>query len=167
MKLRIFMLIFVLILTLSVSAVYAQETVTEEAPAQEPAAEEAPAEEGSLDGFLKSLFGNVLEEVLPAGTDLDGMISAAGEQLGQAESELGSVFSSLVEKAKSEGIEVNVDSLKDYAVSFLSGMGGAGDFNFGLDLDAYMAMMESIRAAEEQYYKDHNAGLMDPGEIQI
>ena len=170
MKLRNLLLILVLIMALTVSAVYAQEAVTEAETAQETAPEAEPAqEEESSGGFLKSLFGEggPLADVLPAGTDIDAMLSVAGEQLGQAESELGTVISSLVDKVQSEGISFNMDSLMDYAMSFLTGVNGDGNFDFGQDLDAYMAMIDSIRVAEEQYYKDHNAEMMDPGEIQF
>lgn len=159
MKLRTLLLIFVLILSLSVSAVYAQETPTETAPAQEE----------SSGGFLKSLFGEggALADVLPAGTDVDALLSSAGEQLSQAESELGTVFSSVVEKAKSEGIDFSAGSLKDQAMSLLSQMTGAGDLGFGAGLDGYMDTIDAIRKAVEAYYKDHNTDLMDPGEVQV
>ena len=153
------LLIFVLILTLSVSAVCAQDTATEAAPAQEE----------SSGGFLKSLFGEggVLSDVLPAGTDLDAVVTAAGEQLGQAGSELSSVFSSVVDKAKSEGVDFTPDSLRDHAMSFLSEITGGGDLSFGLGLDDYMGTINTIRRTGEAYYKDHNADLMDPGDVQV
>ena len=149
MKLRTLLLVFVLILSLSVSAVYAQETATEAAPAEEA----APAQEESSGGFLKSLFGEggMLADVLPAGTDVDAMLATAGEQLSQAESELGSVFSSVIEKAKSEGIDFSADSLKDQAMSLLSQM--TGDFDFGAGLDGYMDTIDAIRKTVEAYYK--------------
>lgn len=157
MKLGKLLLVFVLILSLSVSAVYAQETATEAAPAQEE----------SSGGFLKSLFGEggMLADVLPAGTDVDAMLATAGEQLSQAESELGTVFSSVIEKAKSEGIDFSADSLKDQAMSLLSQM--TGDFDFGMGLDGYMDTVDAIRKEGEAYYKDHNTDLMDPGEVQV
>ena len=163
MKLRNLLLVFVLILSLSVSAVYAQETATEAAPAEEA----APAQEESSGGFLKSLFGEggMLADVLPAGTDVDALLSTAGEQLSQAESELGTVFSSVIEKAKSEGIDFSADSLKDQAMSLLSQM--TGDFDFGAGLDGYMDTIDAIRKTVEAYYKDHNADLMDPAEVQV
>lgn len=159
MKLRTLLLIFVLTLALSVSAVYAQETATETAPAQEE----------SSGGFLKSLFGEggMLADVLPAGTDVDAVLSTAGKQLSQAESELGTVFSSVIDKAKSEGIDFSAGSLKDQAMSLLSQMTGAGDLGFGAGLDGYMDTIDAIRKTVEAYYKDHNTDLMDPGEVQV
>ncbi len=169
MKFQKLLLIFVLILALSVSAVYAQDAAPEAEPTQEAVTEAEPEKEESLGGFLKSLFGEggPLADVVPAGTDIDAMLTSASEQLSQVESELDTVFNSVVEKAKNKGIDFSLDSLKEYAVSFLSEMTGAGDFGFGPGLDQYMDTIAAIRAVEEQYYKDHNADMMDPAEIQF
>ena len=159
MKSRILLLIFVLILSLSVTAVYAQDAAPEAEPAQEE----------SWGGFLQSLFGegSPLADVLPEGTDLDALVTAAGEQLGKAEAELGTAFSSIYEEAQSQGIDFSVDSLKNYAASFLAEMTGGGDLGFGMGLDDYLNTIDTIRRTEEQFYKDHNADVMDPGEVQV
>ena len=87
------------------------------------------------------------------------------EQLSQAKEEISSLAVEAVENVKNEDGSYNVDALKAYGQGlYESYVSGASDLS---SLDAYLSKIENVNAAEENYVRERNAGLLKPGEIQI
>ena len=170
MKLKNVLLMGVLVMTMSVSSVYAEETLTE-VMEEEPAAEET-AEEEKAGGFREKLFGEngLLSEVLPEGTDIDGMIDTAKEQLGEAGREIGEVVDLVVDYVQSEAgefdIGIDLETAKEYATTVLSQFLGGDDIDFS-ELEEVFEISEKLDASEYAFIKEKNTGLMDFGDVQI
>lgn len=154
MKHRHVLLIGVLVVMMSASAVYAEEAAAEQ--------------DGSSGGLLESLFGEggPLNEVLPEGTDIDAVLDSAKDQLDRADSEVSSALDKIYDMTQEAG-NFSSDALKEYADDLLGKfMGGEEEMDLS-SLDAYLEISGSYNAAEEQYIREHNDGMMDPGDVQI
>lgn len=168
------------------TAVAAQEAATEVAAttAQEAAAEEAASatEEASQEQedmyaeAVKSLFGagGPLFGVLPEGTNIDEMVGTSREQMGQADQEIRQVLDEVAEKAQNDSIDPNVqqDTLEEYAEALLERILGSADFEKDdplpfASLDEYLEVYNGIKNLEDDYIKEHNAGSMEAGDVQI
>ena len=168
------------------TAVAAQEAATEVAAttAQEAAAEEAASatEEASQEQedmyaeAVKSLFGagGPLFGVLPEGTNIDEMVGTSREQMGQADQEIRQVLDEVAEKAQNDSIDPNVqqDTLEEYAEALLERILGSADFEKDdplpfASLDEYLEVYDGIKNLEDDYIREHNAGSMEAGDVQI
>lgn len=168
------------------TAVTAQEVTAEQAAAtaQEAAAEEAASnvEEASLEQediyaeAVKSLFGagGPLFGVLPEGTNIDEMVGASREQMGQADQEIRQVLDEVAEKAQNDSIDPNVqqDTLEEYAEALLERILGSADFEKDdplpfASLDEYLEVYNGIKNLEDDYIREHNAESMEAGDVQI
>lgn len=155
----------------------AQETAAEEASA---AAEEAsPEQEDIYAEAVKSLFGagGPLFGVLPEGTDIDEMVGASREQMDQADQQIRQVLDEVAEKAQNDSIDPNVqqERLEEYAEAMLEKLMGSTDFGEDdlsdslafASLDEYIEVYNGIKDLEDDYIKEHNAGSMEAGDVQI
>lgn len=171
------------------TAVTAQEVTAEQAAdtAQEAAAEEAastaeeasPEQEDIYAEAVKSLFGagGPLFGVLPEGTNIDEMVDTSREQMGQADQEIRQVLDEVAEKAQNNSIDPNVqqDTLEEYAEALLERILGSVDFEKDdlsdslafASLDEYLEVYNGIKNLEDDYIKEHNAGSMEAGDVQI
>ena len=171
------------------TAAAAQEATAEQAAdtVQEAAAEEtaAAAEEASPEQedmyaeAVRSLFGagGPLFGVLPEGTNIDEMVSTSREQMSQADQQIRQVLDEVAEKAQNDSIDTNAqkDTLEEYAEALLGKLLGSTDFgeddiSDSLDfdsLDEYIEVYNSIKNLEDDYIKEHNAGSMEAGDVQI
>ena len=168
MKHRQIVLIGALAAVMSVSAVFAEETVSESAE-QETASSEAAVQEAGAGKLLNYLFGEggPLNEALPEGVDINVMADTVKEQLNQADSAIETVLDKICEMAQQEDGKISPEAVEKYAKNLLGQfIGGDEDFDFS-DLDAYFEINDSMRAEEEQYIKDRNAEMMDPADVQI
>ena len=87
------------------------------------------------------------------------------EQLSKAEGEISSMAAEVAEKVKNEDGSFNVDALKAYGQGlYESYISGASDLD---SLDEYFQKIDNVNAAEENYARERNAGMLKPGEIQI
>lgn len=171
------------------TAVTAQEAPAEQAgdTAQEAAAEEAaaaaeeasPEQEDMYAEAVKSLFGagGPLFGVLPEGTNIDEMVSTSREQMSQADQQIRQVLDEVAEKAQNDSIDPNVqqDTLEEYAEALLGKLLGSKDFGEDdisdslafASLDEYIEVYNGIKNLEDDYIKEHNAGSMEAGDVQI
>ena len=156
MKHRHVVLVGALVAVMSASAVFAGEAGSEVSG-----------------GLLEALFGEggPLNEVLPEGTDINAMVDTAIEQLNQADSEIGAVLGEIYDMAQQEAGNISPEAVKDFANDRLGQFLGGGEeeeeeFDFS-SLGAYLEVIDNYRAEEEQYIKDKNADMMDPGDVQI
>ena len=177
MKLRKMIMTGILTAALSASAVYAGET-TQETP---------DGLGGILSGVLdtvqensdelkQALFGEdgPLKDVLPEGTDIDAMIDTARQQLEQADGEISELVDEIAGAIESEVGNIDTDTIKQYAGELVSQLIGGGDSGFSsledIDfsaLDEIFATFESLKASEKEYMLEHNAGALEPGDVQI
>ena len=157
-----------------VAATTAQEAVAGEAAS---ATEEAsPEQEDMYAEAVKSLFGagGPLFGVLPEGTNIDEMVGTSREQMGQADQEIRQVLDEVAEKAQNNSIDPNVqqDTLEEYAEALLERILGSADFEKDdplpfASLDEYLEVYNGIKNLEDDYIKEHNAGSMEAGDVQI
>ena len=140
------------------------------------------AEDGPIAGLLADdskiagLFaeGGPLAGVLPEGTDVNALLGSAREKLGEADGELTEALNSLSEKIEDGSLNLDADSLKEYAENLVGsmtgglsgGLLGGEDFDFS-ELEAYMETAERISEEEEAYYKEYNADYLESGDVQI
>ena len=160
-----------------VAATTAQEAVAGEAAS---ATEEAsPEQEDMYAEAVKSLFGagGPLFGVLPEGTNIDEMVGTSREQMGQADQEIRQVLDEVAEKAQNDSIDPNVqqDTLEEYAEALLERILGSVDFEKDdlsdslafASLDEYLEVYNGIKNLEDDYIREHNAGSMEAGDVQI
>ncbi len=152
---------------LSEAAGAVKNSVNEVSAAVKDSVNEASAAvKEASDGLLSSLLGEggVLQGLLPEGTDIGGLADSIKAELGRTDSEISRVFAEISEKAQSSLDGFSADSLKQYAEELLGRFTGDGMFD---DLESLFDVIASIREAEEQYILEHNAALMDTGDVQI
>ena len=163
MKFRNLMMTGTMLLTMvmAASAVYAED-------AQPESTEEAPAEEeGALGGLLKDLFGEegLLKDALPEKTDISEMIDTAKEKLGQAGDEISEALDAALDVVKSEAGRLDAETLKEYVGEIISHFTGDS-----MEFDSADGTMEAylgIRESEDAFMLEHNAGSLEPGDVQI
>ena len=172
MKFRNIMLTGTMVLTMAVSApaVYAGEAQPESTEESQPeGTEETPAEDGGgvLGGLLTDLFGEdgPLSGVLPEGTDVNGMLDTAKEQLGQAGAEVSGVLDAVVDAVKNEAGSLDAETLKEYAGDILSHF--TGDNTDWAAMDEMIEIYGRVRESEEAFMLEHNSDFLDPGDVQI
>ena len=158
MKLRKMLLTGILGMTLSVSAVFAGVSAAE--------APEEPA--GAADRLMEALFGEdgALKDALPEGTDINAMLDTAKEQLGQAGGEVAGVINEVAGALEEELGEIDPEMLKEFAVGLLSQFTEGGDMDFS-GWDEIIAIYDSLQKSEEAFILEHNADLLEQGDVQI
>ena len=152
-------MIGILVVMMSASAVFAEEAVSGEVAEQED----------TSGGLLEALFGEggTLNEVIPEETDIDAVLGTAKEQLNRADGEIEKLLDKIYDMTQNEAGSFSPDTLKEYADDLLGKfIGGEEDFDIS-SLDAYFEISSNYNAAEEQYIKECNAEMMDPGDVQI
>ena len=154
----------------------AQEAAEETAAAAEEA---SPEQEDIYAEAVKSLFGagGPLFGVLPEGTNIDEMVSTSREQMSQADQQIRQVLDEVAEKAQNDSIDTNAqkDTLEEYAEALLGKLLGSTDFGEDdisdsiafASLDEYLEVYNGIKNLEDDYIKEHNAGSMEAGDVQI
>ena len=91
---------------------------------------------------------------------------AVKEQLSQAGGKLASLAAKAADNIKNEDGSFNLESLKAYGQDLYDSFASVGDAGFG-DLEALFETIDNINASAENYVLERNAGLLEPGEIQI
>ena len=154
MKIRKVMLAGVLMAALSASAVFAGEADTGET-------------EGTLSELLESLFGEdgAVTEILPEKEQIQEITGTIKEKLGEAGSEIGTVLGEVMEQAKSDPGSLNLDTLKEYGGELLGMLIGGGTDD--VSLDEIFRIYDNLKETEEEYMAEHNAGLMEQGDVRI
>ena len=139
------------------------------ATAQEAAPEEIPVEK------IEALFGEggPLYGLLPEGTDTEAIVRAAGEQMDIVNRQFSRAIEEIVEKAESEAVDFDQESLQKFAEALLGQFIGSqadGNDAGGFDFDSLDAMIEARNAiidSEKEYVIEHNSGSMESGDVQI
>ena len=151
------------------AAVQEAATAGTAATAQEAAPEEIPVEK------IEALFGEggPLYGLLPEGTDTEAIVRAAGEQMDIVNRQFSRAIEEIVEKAESESVDFDQESLQKFAEALLGQFIGsradgndAGGFDFD-SLDALIEVRNAIIDSEKEYVIEHNSGSMESGDVQI
>lgn len=145
-----------------------QTTTTQREAAAE---QEGLAEQAACAEEIKSLFeeGGPLSGILPEGTDIDGIV----EQMDLADKQISAVVEEVLRKAGNMPEGISGESLGEFAEALAGrflGSGEAGDSADILDFDSMdelFRIYSTIENAEVEYIKEHNAALMDCGDVQI
>lgn len=151
------------------AAVQEAATAGTAATAQEAAPEEIPVEK------IEALFGEggPLYGLLPEGTDTEAIVRAAGEQMDIVNRQFSRAIEEIVEKAESEAVDFDQESLQKFAEALLGQFIGSqadGNDAGGFDFDSLDAMIEARNAiidSEKEYVIEHNSGSMESGDVQI
>ena len=125
-------------------------------------------ENTDLAGLVAGLLSEegLLKDVLPEGTDISGLVDSAKEHLGKAGDEISEVLGKAVDTLKEKTGDIDLDTVKEYAGSLVSHLLGSEDVGDG-SLDDTIRIYGLIREAEENFILEHNAGIMDSGDVQI
>ncbi len=127
------------------------------------------------DVSLDKLFGEggVLQGVLPEGTSLDGLLGSAEKYLKGADGKVSEAVKDALGKVKSLDDQADLSALGGYVETLLgqvlgSGAGAKAPSDASPDyLEEIFRKYENVREAEKAYIRERNAGIMDPGDVQI
>lgn len=139
-------------------------------PASLAFAEEAPdqAQEETTDDIFNALFGDegILKDVIPEDTDIEAMLDTAKEQLSEANDEISEVVGSAIDSIKEEVSNVDPESVKEYIGDLIGYFTGSDDLDFDA-LEQELEIFDKLKKAEEDYILEHNADLLEQGDVQI
>ena len=141
------------------SAVSAASEAAKEAASQ---AESAAAEAKDKVSQAAEQISQAKEQLSQAGEQL----SQAKEQLTQTGGEIASLAAEAVEAAQSEDGSFDPEGLKTFGKQLYDTYVAGGDAGFS-GLDALLAKVDAVNAAEKSFVLGRNAVLMKPGDVRI
>ena len=148
-----------------------------------PAEEAQAVEETSLEEELGELLGGLLaesglgeklaeageavKELLPEGTDLEGMIKTIAEQVEVVKDQQGELVDNIVTAVKDKLGDIDPEEkLGEIAGKILEAVKGEEEFDFS-SLEAYMERHAAIKDVIKEYVSEKNTEFLEAGDEQI